>query len=206
MDINKFNKLPKWKKFLKWVHEVDNAISIKDAIDAGVAKNAKDFHNLLYILKQKDLVDVEQDNGIYHIDTDENEVEETLGGFYDWDDKNGLQFIFNDEDNDEEEDSTDDEEDSTIEAYKREIDALIIKVGELEKKLQQSENKAEKLRVELQIANHANSYLDEINGKLRAEVESLKTKQDIYAGIDANLKSAYNNVAKAFAILGGISY
>lgn len=202
MDINKFNKLPKWKKFLKWVYEIDNA-NIKDAIDAGVAKNAKDFHNLLYILKRKDLVDVEQDNGIYHIYTDKNEVEETLDGFYKWDDKNGLQFIFNDE---EEEDSTNDEEDLTIEAYKREIDALIIKVGELKKKLQQSENKAEKLRVELQIANHANSYLDEINGKLRAEVESLKKKQDIYAGIDANLKSAYNNVAKAFAILGGISY
>ena len=198
-------KLPKWKKFLKWVHEVDNAISIKDAIDAGVAKNAKDFHNLLYILKRKDLVDVEQDNGIYHIDTDENEVEEALGGFYDWDDKNGLQFIFNDEDDeDDEEDLTDDEKDSTIEAYKREIDALIIKVGELKKKLQQSENKAEKLHVKLQIANQANSYLEESIGKLRAEVESLKKKQDMYVGIDANLKSAYNNVAKAFTILGGV--
>lgn len=195
-------KLPKWKKFLKWVHEVDNAIDIKDAIDAGVAKNAKDFHNLLYILKRKDLVDVEQDNGIYHIYTDENEVEEALGGFYDWDDKNGLHFIFNDEDNDEE-DSTGNEEDSTIEAYKREIDALIINVGELKKKLQQSENKAEKLRVKLQIANQANSYLEESISKLMAEVESLKKKQDIYVGIDANLKSAYNNVAKAFAILGG---
>ena len=194
-------KLPKWKKFLKWVHEVDNAIDIKDAIDAGVANNAKDFHNLLYILKRKDLVDVEQDNGIYHIYTDENEVEEALGGFYDWDDKNGLHFIFNDED--EEEDSTGDEENSTIEAYKREIDALIINVGELKKKLQQSENKAEKLRVKLQIANQANSYLEESISKLRTEVESLKKKQDIYVGIDANLKSAYNNVAKAFAILGG---
>lgn len=49
-------KIPKYKRFLKYVAYDHAIVTVNDAIADGVANSAKDFSNMLYVLQKKGLV------------------------------------------------------------------------------------------------------------------------------------------------------